>query len=92
MIGYALARLRFPGSNFLGVGIFLAYLVPPTLLFLPLAQVIAFDDGLGAAELGALAVGRQRDVRASLIASFSIPQGFAVADQQDVHAEDFTRM
>ncbi len=43
-IGYALARLRFPGSNFLGVGIFLAYLVPPTLLFLPLAQVIG---GLG---------------------------------------------
>ena len=42
--GYALARLRFPGSNFLGVGIFMAYLVPPTLLFLPLAQVIA---GLG---------------------------------------------
>ena len=39
-IGYALARLRFPGSNFLGLGIFLAYLVPPTLLFLPLAQVI----------------------------------------------------
>ncbi|MHB8992348.1 MAG: carbohydrate ABC transporter permease [Chloroflexota bacterium] len=41
LIGYALARLRFPGSNFLGVGVFLAYLVPPTLLFLPLAQVIA---------------------------------------------------
>ncbi len=41
LIGYALARLRFPGSNFLGVGIFLAYLVPPTLLFLPMAQVIA---------------------------------------------------
>jgi multiple sugar transport system permease protein len=41
LIGYALARLRFPGSNFLGVGIFLAYLVPPTLLFLPLAQVVA---------------------------------------------------
>jgi multiple sugar transport system permease protein len=41
LIGYALARLRFPASNFLGVGIFLAYLVPPTLLFLPLAQVIA---------------------------------------------------
>jgi len=39
--GYALARLRFPGSNFLGVGIFLVYLVPPSLLFLPLAQVIA---------------------------------------------------
>ena len=42
--GYALARLRFPGSNFLGVGIFLVYLVPPTLLFLPLAQVIAKLD------------------------------------------------
>jgi multiple sugar transport system permease protein len=41
LIGYALARLRFPGSNFLGVGIFLAYLVPPTLLFIPLSQVIA---------------------------------------------------
>jgi multiple sugar transport system permease protein len=40
LIGYALARLRFPGSNFLGVGIFMAYLVPPTLLFLPLSQVI----------------------------------------------------
>jgi len=40
-IGYALARLKFPGSNFLGVGIFLAYLVPPTLLFLPMAQVIS---------------------------------------------------
>jgi len=40
-IGYALARLRFPGSNFLGLGIFMAYLVPPTLLFLPLAQVIS---------------------------------------------------
>jgi len=40
-IGYALARLRFPGSNFLGIGIFLVYLVPPTLLFLPMAQVIA---------------------------------------------------
>ncbi|MHB1004604.1 MAG: carbohydrate ABC transporter permease [Chloroflexota bacterium] len=43
-IGYALARLRFPGSNFLGVGIFMAYLVPPTLLFLPLAEVIARYD------------------------------------------------
>ena len=43
-IGYALARFRFPGSNFLGVGIFLAYLVPPTLLFLPMAEVIAQLD------------------------------------------------
>jgi len=41
LIGYALARLRFPGSATMGIGIFLAYLVPPTLLFLPLAQVVA---------------------------------------------------
>jgi len=44
LIGYALARFKFPGSNFLGVGIFLAYLVPPTLLFLPMAEVIAKFD------------------------------------------------
>ncbi len=41
LIGYALGRFRFRGGNFLGVGIFLAYLVPPTLLFIPLSQVIA---------------------------------------------------
>jgi len=41
LIGYALGRLRFRGGNLLGVGIFLAYLVPPTLLFIPLSQVIA---------------------------------------------------
>ena len=39
-IGYALARLKFPGSDFMGIGIFLVYLVPPTLLFIPMAQVI----------------------------------------------------
>jgi multiple sugar transport system permease protein len=41
LIGYALARLTFPGGSVMGVGIFLAYLVPPTLLFLPLAEVVA---------------------------------------------------
>jgi multiple sugar transport system permease protein len=41
LIGYALARLRFPGSNAMGIAIFMAYLVPPTLLFLPLAQVVS---------------------------------------------------
>ncbi len=40
LIGYSLGRLRFRGANFMGIVIFLAYLVPPTLLFLPLAQVI----------------------------------------------------
>lgn len=41
---YALARTRFPGSGALGIGIFLTYLVPPTLLFLPLSQLVV---GLG---------------------------------------------
>ncbi len=40
LIGYALGRLRFKGGNVMGVAIFLAYLVPPTLLFLPLAQIV----------------------------------------------------
>ena len=37
---YVLARSRFPGSGSLGIGIFLTYLVPPTLLFLPLSQLV----------------------------------------------------
>jgi multiple sugar transport system permease protein len=39
--GYALARLSGRWGRSLGVGIFLTYLVPPTLLFLPLSRVIA---------------------------------------------------
>ena len=39
--GYALARLSGRVGRTLGVGIFLTYLVPPTLLFLPLSRVIA---------------------------------------------------
>jgi multiple sugar transport system permease protein len=39
--GYALARLSGRSGQNLGVGIFLTYLVPPTLLFLPLSWVIA---------------------------------------------------
>jgi len=41
---YVLARTNFPGSGALGIGIFLTYLVPPTLLFLPLSQLVV---GLG---------------------------------------------
>jgi multiple sugar transport system permease protein len=37
---YALSRTKFPGSGALGIGIFLTYLVPPTLLFLPLSQLV----------------------------------------------------
>ncbi len=38
--GYALARLSGRVGQSLGVAIFLTYLVPPTLLFLPLSRVI----------------------------------------------------
>jgi multiple sugar transport system permease protein len=43
--GYALARLTGRWGEQLGIGIFLTYLVPPTLLFIPLAGVIS-DLGL----------------------------------------------
>jgi multiple sugar transport system permease protein len=39
--GYALARLSGRVGRSLGVAIFLTYLVPPTLLFLPLSRVIS---------------------------------------------------
>jgi multiple sugar transport system permease protein len=39
--GYSLARLGGRGGEALGIGIFLTYLVPPTLLFLPLSRVIS---------------------------------------------------
>jgi multiple sugar transport system permease protein len=43
--GYALARMVGRRGESLGIGIFLTYLVPPTLLFLPLSRVVA-DIGL----------------------------------------------
>src|SRR5437016_6147722 len=39
---YALARLAGRWGERLGIAIFLTYLVPPTLLFIPLSRVIAF--------------------------------------------------
>lgn len=45
LAGYSLARLRFPGSATFGISIFVTYLVPPTLLFIPLAGVVS-DLGL----------------------------------------------
>jgi multiple sugar transport system permease protein len=42
--GYALARLSGGWGQSMGVGIFLVYLVPPTLLFLPLSRLIAELD------------------------------------------------
>ena len=43
--GYALARLTGRWGEHLGIGIFLTYLVPPSLLFIPLSRVIS-DVGL----------------------------------------------
>ena len=42
---YAIERLRFNGSRQVGLAIFLAYLVPPSILFIPLANVV-FSLGL----------------------------------------------
>ena len=39
--GYALARMKSRKGEALGIGIFLTYLVPPTLLFLPLSRIVA---------------------------------------------------
>src|SRR5215469_7787358 len=39
--GYSLARIAGRGGETLGIGIFLTYLVPPTLLFLPLSRIVA---------------------------------------------------
>jgi len=40
LAGYSLSRLRFRGSSFWGMLVFTAYLIPPTLLFIPLARVL----------------------------------------------------
>lgn len=45
--GYALARLRFRGVTTLGVLIFITYLVPRTVTFIPLAQVLVQINLLG---------------------------------------------
>jgi multiple sugar transport system permease protein len=38
--GYALARLRLPGAQQMSIVIFATYLVPPSLLFIPLTRVV----------------------------------------------------
>ena len=47
---YAIERLRFRGSRLVGMAIFLAYLVPPSVLFIPLATMVfaygIFDSSL----------------------------------------------
>jgi multiple sugar transport system permease protein len=45
LAAYAIERLRFNGSRQVGLSIFLAYLVPPSILFIPLAFMV-FKLGL----------------------------------------------
>ena len=45
LAAYAVERLRFKGARHVGLSIFLAYLVPPSILFIPLASIV-FKLGL----------------------------------------------
>jgi len=45
LAAYAVQRLRFKGSQWVGLSIYLAYLVPPPILFIPLATMV-FQLGL----------------------------------------------
>jgi multiple sugar transport system permease protein len=45
LAAYAIQRLRFTGSTYVGLAIYLAYLVPPSILFIPLATMV-FQFGL----------------------------------------------
>jgi multiple sugar transport system permease protein len=45
LAAYAIERLRFSGAKHVGLAVFLAYLVPPSILFIPLASVV-FQLGL----------------------------------------------
>jgi multiple sugar transport system permease protein len=40
LAAYAIERLRYRGSKQIGLAIFLAYLVPPSILFIPLAAIV----------------------------------------------------
>jgi len=45
LAAYAIVRIRYRGAQWVGAAIFLAYLVPPSILFIPLATVV-FQYGL----------------------------------------------
>jgi multiple sugar transport system permease protein len=40
LAAYAIQRLRFRGSAYVGLAIYIAYLVPPSILFIPLATMV----------------------------------------------------
>jgi len=45
LAAYAIERLRFKGSKMVGLSIFFAYLVPPSIIFIPLATIV-FEYGM----------------------------------------------
>jgi multiple sugar transport system permease protein len=45
LAAYAIVRLRYKGAQWVGGAVFLAYLVPPSILFIPLSTVV-FQYGL----------------------------------------------
>ncbi len=45
LAAYAMVRLRYKGAQWVGGAIFLAYLIPPSILFIPLSTVV-FQYGL----------------------------------------------
>jgi len=51
LAGYSLSRLRFRGNTFLGLAAFVTYLVPTTLLFIPMAEVTRSLGLLGKTEV-----------------------------------------
>jgi multiple sugar transport system permease protein len=50
LAAYAIVRIRYRGASWVGGAIFLAYLVPPSILFIPLAMIVTqyglFDSPL----------------------------------------------
>ena len=81
--GYALARLSGSWGQTMGIGIFLTYLVPPTLLFLPLARVIS--------EIGKTILSRvpMRDAP-SISAASSSSRGIVLKKPISSHVENGT--
>ena len=41
LAAYAIVRLRYRGAQWVGAAIFLAYLIPPSILFIPLSTIIS---------------------------------------------------
>ena len=78
--GYSLARMTGRNGEALGIGIFLTYLVPPTLLFLPLSRVVA---ALGLAEFDVVAGAGLPDLHDPVLhlAADGVLQGAAARDR-----------